>query len=98
MGPKYYMPTSMDLGVSVFWRWMSNMAGPVPWPDRGIPAIWSQQQSQEELLDRYNHHTKHCKQCSKVGYMVIHLFGLFPIQTLMTWNNIEATHAAAASW
>ena len=79
MGPKYYMPTSMDLGVSVFWRWMSNMAGPVPWPDRGIPAIWSQQQSQEELLDRYNHHTKHCKQCSKVGYMVIHLFGLFPI-------------------
>ncbi len=40
LGQKYYTPTSMDLAVTVFWRWMTNLAGPVPWPSKGIPAIW----------------------------------------------------------
>ena len=63
---KYYMPTSMDQGVVALKRWLTSVAGPVPWGVQGTPDIWARDHSRRETLDRYNQHTKHCKHCSKV--------------------------------
>lgn len=64
-GMKYYTPTSMDLGVVALKRWLTSVAGPVPWV-QGTPDIRARDHSRRETLDRYNQHTKHCKHCSKV--------------------------------
>ena len=63
---KYYMPTTMDQGVVNLRRWLTRMAGPVPWGVQGTPEIWARDHSRRETLDRYNQHTKHCKHCLKV--------------------------------
>ncbi|KAL3160408.1 hypothetical protein ABBQ32_010732 [Trebouxia sp. C0010 RCD-2024] len=68
--PKYYMPTSMDQGVSSLRHWLTNMAGPIPWGVEATPEIWSKDYTRHEMLDRYDQHTKHCKNCSKALQVV----------------------------
>ncbi len=63
----YYMPTSMDRAVATFRRWMHDTAGPLPWAVPVGPETWAKASSRREMLDRYNQHTKHCKNCSKVS-------------------------------
>ena len=42
------------------------MAGPIPWPEGPRSHVQTPPQSRQQLLDRYNQHTKHCKHCSQV--------------------------------
>lgn len=64
-GHKYYMPTSMDTGINSLRKWLSALAGPIPWASQGEADVWTKEYTRSEMLDRYNQHTKHCKHCSK---------------------------------
>ena len=66
---KYYMPTSMDKGITNLRQWLSHMAGPIPWPGHQSSEVWAKDYSRREMLDRYAQHTQHCKHCSKVSSM-----------------------------
>lgn len=54
-----YLPTSADKYVIAFHRWINTYAG-LAFPN----AILAAELSREELLDRYNSHTKSCASCS----------------------------------
>ena len=69
MEKPYFLPTSMDIGVMAFRHWLADLAGPVRWPAGTTAQQQSQPQSRQQLLDRYNQHTKHCKNCSQVGLL-----------------------------
>lgn len=59
----YYLPTPSDAGVSAFRTWMDNYAGGgVAWA-KGVADDAPKVKSQEEQLDRYHRHTKHCIAC-----------------------------------
>ena len=63
------MPTSMDQGVATLRQWLTNKAGPIPWGVEDPDDVWSKDYTRHEMLDRYNQHTKHCKNCSKVRHL-----------------------------
>jgi phenylpropionate dioxygenase-like ring-hydroxylating dioxygenase large terminal subunit len=54
-----YLPTSSDVYVLGFYRWLREVAG-VPFPGQPLPP----RQLNEPLLERWNAHTRHCRACS----------------------------------
>ncbi|MEB3235494.1 MAG: Rieske 2Fe-2S domain-containing protein, partial [Cyanobacteriota bacterium] len=54
-----YLPTSSDVYVRGFYRWVREVAG-VPFPGRPLPP----RQLNEPLLERWQAHTRHCRACS----------------------------------
>ena len=63
---KYYMPTTMDMGIVNLRKWLDSLAGPIPWGAPATPDVWAKEYSRDEMLSRYDQHTKHCKHCSQV--------------------------------
>ena len=54
-----YLPTSADVYVRGFYRWVREVAG-VPFPGQPLPP----RQRNEPLLERWQAHTRHCRACS----------------------------------
>lgn len=67
IGGLYYMPTSADAFVNAFRTWVAKTGGGGPFgrlsPEEFLRAI-GPRQTEEQLLDRYHSHTKHCRSCS----------------------------------
>lgn len=61
---EYFMPTSMDRAVTLFRQWWDMAGAHVPWADGAQPGM-SSKPSREEMLDRWNSHTKFCPTCQK---------------------------------
>ncbi|HEY9652218.1 MAG TPA: Rieske 2Fe-2S domain-containing protein, partial [Coleofasciculaceae cyanobacterium] len=62
----YKMPTSADRLVIEFRRWFDTYCqGKLPWSQVGLnaPEIKTIKNSREEVLNRYQQHTQHCKSC-----------------------------------
>jgi len=54
-----YLPTQADRYVLQFRKWVSDYK-PDPFPGQTLGGEWSK----DDLLDRYNSHTKHCGSCA----------------------------------
>ena len=54
-----FLPTSADVYVRGFYRWVRDVAG-VPFPGQPLPP----RQPNEPLLERWQAHTRHCHACS----------------------------------
>ncbi|CAM6126014.1 unnamed protein product [Calypogeia fissa] len=62
----FYMPTTADRFVGAFRQWISRFGGNgVMWADGVDPTLPPLIEKKEDLLDRYNSHTKQCAICSK---------------------------------
>ncbi|EFN58973.1 hypothetical protein CHLNCDRAFT_137587 [Chlorella variabilis] len=69
----YFMPAAADRGVMLLHRWLDEYAGGGPqyFPgpgaaSSGMGAAASKPLSRQEVLDRYEQHTKHCPSCRQV--------------------------------
>lgn len=99
---KYYMPTSMDKGITNLRQWLSHMAGPIPWPGHQSSEVWAKDYSRREMLDRYAQHTQHCKHCSKALKVVEWLqkaaFAAMAAAALVAAAAAGAGSASTAAW
>jgi hypothetical protein len=60
------MPGKFDTGVATWYTWLKRFGNQLPVMAKSItdlPPLMSRQQ----VLDRYEQHTKHCTKCQKVG-------------------------------
>ena len=60
------MPSTADTTVSALYNWLGRHAadGIDFYPDAVREDEGSEYLSREQVLDRYNQHTKHCKICT----------------------------------
>mmetsp|Transcript_15433 Transcript_15433/g.43181 ORF Transcript_15433/g.43181 Transcript_15433/m.43181 type:complete len:602 (-) Transcript_15433:300-2105(-) len=56
------MPTPSDKMVILFRKWLSSMAGGIPWAP-GAPPLPEPEHDSAKLFDTYQAHTKHCSSC-----------------------------------
>ncbi len=69
----YKLPTSADRLVVEFRRWFDKYCqGKLPWDEVGISLSDSLPflENRQQLLDRYNQHTRHCSSCRQALAMV----------------------------
>jgi hypothetical protein len=62
----FYMPGKFDTGVATWYTWLNRFGQELPVMAHSItdlPPLMSRQQ----VLDRFEQHTKHCTKCQKVS-------------------------------
>ena len=83
---KYYMPASSDKSVMFYRKWIKNALPEIPY---FIKRREMRDLSREEVFDRYEQHTKNCKDCktalmninkTKKYGTIIFLLGFFYLQ------------------
>lgn len=60
----FYMPTSLDLGVSELHRWLAKFGGSYPWGPGALDPESLATGPRSEKLNRMESHTKNCASCS----------------------------------
>jgi len=90
VGQVYRVPYSSDAFVVAFHAWLERWGsfGPFGRMDEQWLKTIGPEQTQEQLLDRYQSHTKGCKSCSAA---------LSTIERLRSWLLLGAAAAAATS-
>ncbi len=79
----FYLPTKADTYVSKLREWV-NKYNANPFPGETLPP----RLSNEELLDRYHSHTKHCGSCSKALANIQKLRMAIALLAAATWAMI----------
>jgi len=100
----YQMPTSADRLVIEFRKWFDRYCqGKLPWHQLELNQIAAQyniNENRQEILDRYNQHTKHCSSCRgalknikriQIALLVYFILAVssvavFPDSIRMTWG------------
>lgn len=62
----FYMPSSLDQGVTALHKWLTSKAAPFPWGPGALDPASLRNASRKTLLDRFEQHTQHCPSCSRV--------------------------------
>jgi hypothetical protein len=63
----YYLPTSADVGVTAFHRWLTERAGGHPAYEGSATMADAPRLTRADVWNHYDRHTKHCKQCREVS-------------------------------
>ena len=79
----FYLPTKADLYVSELRQWV-NLYHADPFGDRDLPPALPK----EELLDRYNSHTKNCVSCSQALDKIKKIKTIAIALAILTWATI----------
>ena len=74
-GPSCGIPDPVGMmgmqAVIIFRQWWEKAGAHIPWAQGAEPGM-SSKPSREEMLDRWNTHTKFCPTCQKVTLMAVH--------------------------
>lgn len=61
----FYMPGTSDTGVTTWFTWLKRFGRELPVMARSVTDL-PPLMSREQVLDRYEQHTKHCTKCQQV--------------------------------
>jgi len=84
------LPTSSDRYVLALHQWINRYGG-VPFPGQSLPP---QETSLEQLLDRYDSHTRHCRSCSAALMQIRRFRRLGPALIVMALLVLALSSAA----
>ena len=84
------LPTSSDRYVLALHQWINRYGG-VPFPGQSLPP---QETSLEQLLDRYDSHTRHCRSCSAALLQIRRFRRLGPVLIVMALLVLALSSAA----
>jgi len=59
------MPGTSDTGVSTWYTWLKRFGRELPGMAHSVTDL-APLMSRQQVLDRYEQHTKHCSKCQKV--------------------------------
>ncbi len=77
----FYLPTKADLYVFEYRNWFNNYQAD-PFPGQSLPTL----SSTEQLLDRYNSHTKKCSSCSQALANIKTIRSIVGIVAVTGWS------------
>lgn len=67
----YYLPSKADVGMVTFRRWFDDFShGKISWLEPSVENDWIQEMNDEQLLNRWTRHTKHCNSCQKTAKLL----------------------------